>query len=150
MRLMRRWLQHRRRGVIKPRRGHRDAASLRKLVIVDACFSGLDRRNKPILKGERPVRIVAESTIASDLWVVSSASGAQPSSSLDRVRHGIFSYYLLKGLRGAADGNGDSRIAADELVDYLTREVRREAGGLDREQDVRAAGVRLDGPLVEY
>ncbi len=40
--------------------------------------------------------------------------------------HGLFTYALLQGLRGAADaGNDDRRITVNELAEYVGNEVPR-------------------------
>ena len=41
------------------------------------------------------------------------------------LRHGVFSYHVLRGLEGAADSNGDGVIVLDELVGYATKHVRQ-------------------------
>ena len=38
--------------------------------------------------------------------------------------HGIFTYYVVKGLEGSADESGDGIVTADELADYVYRNVR--------------------------
>ncbi len=38
--------------------------------------------------------------------------------------HGIFTYYVVKGLEGEADGNADGIVTADELAEYTRRNVR--------------------------
>lgn len=43
--------------------------------------------------------------------------------------HGIFTYYVVKGLEGAADENRDGIVNADELAEYVHSEVRRATGG---------------------
>jgi hypothetical protein len=40
--------------------------------------------------------------------------------------HGVFTYFLLKGLNGDADYNKDSRVTLGELIPYLSEQVRRE------------------------
>jgi hypothetical protein len=40
--------------------------------------------------------------------------------------HGVFTYFLLKGLKGEADYNKDSRVTLGELIPYLSEQVRRE------------------------
>jgi hypothetical protein len=41
----------------------------------------------------------------------------------DKLHHGLFTYYFLRGLRGEADGNLDGEVSLGELVAYLTRTV---------------------------
>jgi uncharacterized caspase-like protein/tetratricopeptide (TPR) repeat protein len=38
--------------------------------------------------------------------------------------HGIFTYYVVQGLSGAADANGDGVVTADELAEYVRTNVR--------------------------
>src|SRR5579863_5128827 len=37
--------------------------------------------------------------------------------------HGVFSYYVIKGLEGAADSNHDGVVDADELIKYVSDQV---------------------------
>jgi tetratricopeptide (TPR) repeat protein len=43
--------------------------------------------------------------------------------------HGIFTYYVVKGLEGEADESGDGIVTADELSDYVRRNVREATKG---------------------
>ena len=43
--------------------------------------------------------------------------------------HGIFTYYVVKGLEGTADENRDGIVTADELGEYVHSEVRRATAG---------------------
>jgi tetratricopeptide (TPR) repeat protein len=38
--------------------------------------------------------------------------------------HGVFTYYVVKGLEGAADTSGDGIVTADELAEYVHTQVR--------------------------
>jgi tetratricopeptide (TPR) repeat protein len=42
--------------------------------------------------------------------------------------HGIFTYYVVQGLGGAADTNGDGIVTADELAEYVHTNVREATG----------------------
>jgi len=39
--------------------------------------------------------------------------------------HGVFTYYLLEGLKCRADTNGDQLITLGEMIDYTSEKVRR-------------------------
>jgi len=39
--------------------------------------------------------------------------------------HGIFTYYVVQGLKGDADTNGDGVVTADELAEYVHTNVRQ-------------------------
>jgi len=43
--------------------------------------------------------------------------------------HGIFTYYVVKGLEGTADESGDGIVTADELANYVRTEVRQATAG---------------------
>lgn len=48
--------------------------------------------------------------------------------------HGIFTYFVAQGLHGQADADGDGYVTADELVDYVRREVQSYTRERDRRQ----------------
>jgi tetratricopeptide (TPR) repeat protein len=43
--------------------------------------------------------------------------------------HGIFTYYVVQGMQGAADESGDGYVTADELADYVRTNVREATQG---------------------
>jgi tetratricopeptide (TPR) repeat protein len=43
--------------------------------------------------------------------------------------HGIFTYYVVRGLEGEADQNRDGLVTADELGEYVRSNVREATGG---------------------
>ena len=43
--------------------------------------------------------------------------------------HGIFTYYVVRGLEGEADENRDGIVTADELAEYVRRNVREATEG---------------------
>jgi len=51
--------------------------------------------------------------------IISSCSANEISKEDDHLRHGIFSYYMLEGLKGGADQDGDGIITVSELFSYL-------------------------------
>lgn len=52
--------------------------------------------------------------------------------------HGLFSYFVLKGLEGAADTNHDGKVDAAELIQYVTDQV---AAASDNKQHPREFGT---------
>ena len=51
--------------------------------------------------------------------------------------HGVFSYFLLKGLMGEADTDGDKTVTARELINYVRKNVEAATGG---QQNIRESG----------
>jgi tetratricopeptide (TPR) repeat protein len=43
--------------------------------------------------------------------------------------HGLFTYYVWRGMSGAADADGNGVVTADELGEYVHRNVREESKG---------------------
>ncbi|HXS95227.1 MAG TPA: tetratricopeptide repeat protein [Candidatus Limnocylindrales bacterium] len=43
--------------------------------------------------------------------------------------HGVFTYYVVKGLEGVADTSGDGIVTADELAEYVHSQVREATRG---------------------
>jgi uncharacterized caspase-like protein len=46
----------------------------------------------------------------------------------DDLRHGVFTYYLLEGLRGKADLDGNGIITVDEVYRYVSIKVPQATG----------------------
>ncbi len=94
------------------------------VVMLDSCFSGAGGRSV-IAKGARPIVVkMKESAVASNkLAVLSASSGNQISSTYDKKGHGLFTYFMLKGLKGEGDANGDGRIEMNELFNYIKPKV---------------------------
>ncbi len=69
--------------------------------------------------------------------------------------HGVFSYYVIKGLEGAADQNQDGNVDANELIKYVSDQVQsatndkqhpREFGTYDnamRLSDLKKPGINI-------
>ncbi|MBU0485405.1 MAG: caspase family protein [Proteobacteria bacterium] len=98
------------------------------VLIMDACFSGAGGRSV-MAKGGRPVAISVENPVLqkNNFMVMSAAKGTQVSNSYPEKRHGLFTYFLLKGLQGAADINGNQIVSMNELYRYVTPKVMKEA-----------------------
>ena len=112
----------------------------RVVVALDACFSGAGGRSV-LAKGARPLVVkVDEAVPASDkLTVFAAASGSEITGSLDEQGHGIFTYYFLKGLSGAAR-SASGAVTPKSLYDYLKPRVEDEARRQNREQTPTLAG----------
>lgn len=60
--------------------------------------------------------------------------------------HGVFTWALLEGLRGAADVNRDHVITAGEVFDYVSNVVRKETSS--RQNPRALSGMNKDFPLA--
>lgn len=120
-------------------------------VFLDACFSGVSRTNEMLLAGTRAVKIKPKNPVlnAENMAVLSASSGTQYSSAYNDKYHGLFTYYLLKGMQGDAKEN-DNKLTLNELFKYVEINVAETAGQLDREQNPTFQGKNGDMILVEY
>jgi hypothetical protein len=104
------------------------------VVALDACFSGAGGRSV-IAKGTRPlVAIATTANVGPKVSVLAASSSDEISGSLDEQGHGLFTYYLLKGLQGKADADGNGHVSLEELHAYVKKSVQREARRQNREQ----------------
>ncbi|HEV7557027.1 MAG TPA: caspase family protein [Kofleriaceae bacterium] len=89
-----------------------------RLLVVDACRSGGLTR----VKGGHealPFPIALGDTLAADgvvFWTASAASEEAQES--DAVRGSLFSHYLMSGLAGPADTDGDGQVTTAEAYEY--------------------------------
>ena len=98
-------------------------------VFLDTCYSG-ETRNEEILVAGRPVAIIAkEQAIPDGFTLFSAASNEQISRPLEEAKHGMFSYFLMKGMEGDADTNADNKITARELHIYVKQNVVQQSSG---------------------
>jgi uncharacterized caspase-like protein len=90
------------------------------IVALDSCFSGAGGRSV-LAKGARPLVMTMESlAIPSKVAVLSASSGDQISSTYEEKGHGLFTYFMLKGIK-------DGITEIGELFDYLKPHVGRTA-----------------------
>ena len=119
-------------------------------MFLDTCYSGVSRDEETLLASARPVRIVAEEQeIPNNFTIFSASQLDQISSGLKEANHGIFSYYLMKGLEGKADSNQDKKITNGELLAYMDENVSQKASELGRKQNPSLAGDP-DKVLMSY
>ena len=83
-----------------------------------------------MLIASRPIAIVAkEQAIPDNFTVFTAAAGDQTAKPLEEAKHGLFSYFLMKGMEGEADSNKDNAITAEELHTYVQKNVIQQSSG---------------------
>lgn len=104
-------------------------------VVLDTCFSGSGGRSV-IAKGTRPMLITVNDPVVAkgNMVVFTAAGGNQISSAYKEKRHGVFTYFYLKGLQGAADKNEDGIVDVEELDIYVKSNVQAVARRMNVEQ----------------
>jgi uncharacterized caspase-like protein len=89
-------------------------------VFLDTCFSGSGRSFTPA----NTRQLVIEGPPQTENVIVFTASqNTEPSNDFPAVRHGLFTYFLFRGLYGEADKNKDQSISVEELFSYVSGSV---------------------------
>ena len=94
--------------------------------------------------------VVKKKVSIENLTVFTASGGKEISSSWPEKKHGLFSYYLMKGMRGDADKDNDSNITYGELGDYIKENVTLTAGMLDREQTPTLSTQNENNIFITY
>lgn len=89
-----------------------------KIVFADACRAGSIYEGQG--NGQNSGESIGSNT---DVLLMMSSRDVENSQENTRLRQGVFSYYLLKGLKGAADRNGNAEITLRELFPYVKANV---------------------------
>ncbi len=93
----------------------------------DTCYSGATR-DEEFLVAAKPIFIeAAEQDIPTNFNIFSASSGRETAKVLKEAEHGLFSYYMMKGLEGEADKNNDQQITNGELITFINKNVSRQA-----------------------
>lgn len=87
-----------------------------KIIFADACFSGGLRTNN----GQSDSSLKEDD---SNVLLFLSSRGGETSIESPFMVNGVFTKYLLRGLRGGADYNFDRKITAKELFDFVHQGV---------------------------
>ncbi len=96
----------------------------RKIVILDCCHAGATDMTT---RNVHDVEEILRNYQASGTVTYCSSDGDQKSVELPEQGRGAFSYWLEKGLRGAADVDGSGIVTSDELWRYVCEHVERDA-----------------------
>ena len=121
--------------------------SERLVFIADACYSGASGGRTVGVEGFRAnISDGFLSRIARGKGrVIITASGAnEVSAENDQLQHGVFTYYLIEGLKGRADYDNDGLITVDEAYRYVSDTV---PGATAQEQHPIKKGA-VEGHLV--
>jgi hypothetical protein len=96
-----------------------------KLCIADACYSGsIGNTSNQYASQESYIRLKD-----TKLGVIMSSKSDQTSGETTDLQQGIFSYFFIKGMRGAADLNKDSYVTVGELFFYTKQAVSQRSNG---------------------
>lgn len=114
------------------------------IAILDSCSAGAFTRLKGGVK--RPPFLVDTSVRVSGHAFLASSSENEAAQESDRIGSSFFTYYLISGLRGAADVSGDGRVTLNEAYNFafnetLLRTERTLSGAQHPAYDIQLAGT---------
>lgn len=120
-------------------------------VFLDTCYSGVTRNKETLMASARPIRIQVKNNlnIPENFTIFSASQLNEISSGIESVKHGVFSYYLMKGFEGKADLNQDNEVTNDELMNYLNTNINKEAAKIGRIQNPSFFG-NTNETLINY
>lgn len=105
----------------------RESKAKFKLCLGDACHSGTLTNN---LAAKSPVRVTLDRYYAAfedntgGIALLMSSKGEEVSLEDSGLRRGVFSHFLIKGLKGDADKDNNKIVTVVELYDYTFEKVR--------------------------
>jgi hypothetical protein len=123
--------------------------SERIVFMADTCFSGAaaEPGSRGISVPGRSLRAVTfrltpRLPVGKGCAILTASKDSEAAQERSELGHGLFSYYVLKGLRGEADANHDHVVTVDELFNYVQTQVARATNGSQTPQISRdpAAG----------
>jgi hypothetical protein len=101
-----------------------------KVVFADACHSGSLLAMKGPLKSVLQRYYKAFENTEGGMALLMSSKGEEYSLEDGGLRSGIFSHFLVKGLKGEADRDADMLVSIQELFDYVHKHVRMYTGNI--------------------
>jgi uncharacterized caspase-like protein len=124
------------------------------VVFVDACYSGAAGGRTFASKRTRAARVdevfLDRLTRSKGRAILTASRGSEVSLEVPELGHGLFTHYLVQGLRGAADLDRDGIVSLQELYQYLEQQVSQKSRSIGGNQHPVMKG-ELEGlmPLIK-
>jgi len=122
----------------------------RVVVFLDACYSGAAGGRTFASRRTRSAAVddlfLERLTRSKGRAIITASRPAELSVELPELGHGIFTYYLTEGLRGAGDLNRDGIVSLQELYEYVEQQVVRKSRAVGGNQHPMMKG-ELEGAL---
>jgi hypothetical protein len=107
-------------------------------VFLDTSFSGYASRSNDWLLEEPDAKKIAPKQVGlktKKIISIQAAENFQPNKAYHAMQHGLFTYYLLRGMRGEADTNIDNKVSIKELFKFLRHNVLNGAKQMNVDQN---------------
>ena len=125
-----------------------DRLSCKKLIFIDACFSGAAKDNTDVSGLNEALETLSRKQ--NGLLTITSSRDDQKSHEHPSWGHGAFTRAILDGLNGRADQNGNKFITLNELFEYIRQAVPnmvREVKNKQQEPKLIKNGLEGDLPI---
>ena len=94
-----------------------------KLCFADACFSGSIKKTKSEYAKSKANKENLKTISDFEIIIFMSSQPWQPSKEKGSLGQGVFTYYIIEGLKGYADADNSNSITAKELYVYVRNNV---------------------------
>jgi Caspase domain len=121
--------------------------SNRLIFISDACYSGAAGGRTVNITGVRSRiedEFLARIVQGNGKIIITASAANEVSVEKDDLQHGVFTYYLIEALKGAADTDRDGAVTVDEAYRYVSEKVPHATG---QEQHPVKKGF-IEGSLI--
>jgi len=118
-------------------------------VVTDSCFSGTSKNGEALTAVKAILPEPRRARLPPNALLISASSGTQTSWMDDKTGLSLMTLYLLKGLSGEADENGDSSVSSAELAAYMKVRVNK-AALLEHQQPQTPEVMGSEQIMVKY
>ena len=105
-----------------------------KIIITDACYSGSMMASRSPYNSQIAGFYDALADAGEGTVIITSSKQQEYSMEDMGLRSGVFSYYLIKGLKGAADYNKNGIVTITELFNFVSTNVKNYTAGAQSPQ----------------
>ena len=111
------------------------------VVFLDTCFSGANRVGQTLVQNQRAVNLKQNAdALPAGFSVLSAASNQQVAYGDDSLQHGVFTFFLLKGISAEQGTSQSKQLNLGQLADYVTQKTRLYALNNNKQQDPKFIG----------
>ncbi|MFN8640570.1 MAG: caspase family protein [Candidatus Binatia bacterium] len=96
------------------------------IVMLDTCHAG--SLGIPAAAAVSPDEMARQMTTGEGFFLLAAARPGEESKERSQLGHGTFTYALLEGIQGQADGDADGSLSVAELFGYVARRVPQLTG----------------------
>ncbi len=95
----------------------------KQLILLDACHSGAALNSFRSRSASAEEKAIFQLARSAGVVVISASQADQFATEFDQLGHGVFTYSLLEGLDGKADGSKDNKVTVSELKIYMDERI---------------------------